>query len=218
MDRSGWTEASGGNISLDISTAAGELVPGSGAWYLVSTTGSRMREIATDPWPSILLVNQQRAGERFYPADRKPSREWNCHHLLLGHLREQGREELALLHAHPNSLIVLSHLPGLSEAQLLNDALSDSLPEFTLFLPRGVALVPYAPPGSAELARTSAEAIAGRDALIWARHGFICAGIDLASALDRIQVAEKAARILLDRMLLPMNAVFTFPNGTKGGV
>lgn len=94
----------------------------------------------------------------------------------------------AVIHAHPPSATGLAlageGLPG------------DLLPEITLLF-GGVPVVPYARPGSPELAEAVEPYLVGRAGLLLANHGAITWGKDLLDAQIRMESMEHAARILL---------------------
>jgi L-fuculose-phosphate aldolase len=108
----------------------------------------------------------------------------------------------AIVHAHPPAAIALTIAGEIP--------LPDELPETALFLPR-FPFVPFAPPGSTELAAAIAAALAGdpaaggdapAGALLLERHGIIAVGPDLATALDRMDLADLLCRVWRDTVLL----------------
>jgi L-fuculose-phosphate aldolase len=94
----------------------------------------------------------------------------------------------AVIHAHPINCIVLS---------LLGISMEDPyLPE-ALVLLGPVPTTPYATPSSAENRAAIAGVIAGHDALILSHHGSLTVGRDLDEALERLEVLEHSAAILV---------------------
>ncbi len=203
----GWAEANAGNVSVNIGEIAGELYGREGQWFLVSRSGSRYRQMANDPLPHLVLVRMDEKGEEYFPANVRPTSEWTCHKLLQGHFREMGRADKVVLHAHPNSVIVLSQMAVYKDERELNKLLRQALAELEIFLPEGVATTSSAPPGSNELAHCSLKAIGSRNALIWQGHGLLCTGRNLNEALDYFEVVEKAATIALKRFCLTKTAL-----------
>ncbi len=193
----GWAEANAGNISVNIGEIAGELYGRESQWYLVSRGGSRYRQMAYDPLPHLVLVRMDERGEECFPAKARPTSEWICHKLLQRHFREIGSEEKVVLHAHPNSVILLSQMEVYLDERELNKLLRQALAELEIFLPEGVATTSSEPPGSNELAQCSLTAMGRRKALIWQGHGLLCTGKNLNEALDYFEVVEKAATIAL---------------------
>ncbi|MDD4224386.1 MAG: class II aldolase/adducin family protein [Candidatus Cloacimonetes bacterium] len=198
----GWAEANAGNVSVNVTAEAAGLFGGGCQWYLVSRGGSRYRQMASDPLPQLLLARVDANGEEHFPPSRKPSSEWGCHKLLQQHFLATGSEDRVVLHAHPNSIIMLSQLDLYNNETAVNSLLRESLAELALFLPDGIATAPAAPPGSQELAECSLKAIGKRRALIWQGHGLVCTGRSLNEALDHLEVVEKAAAIALHRIIL----------------
>ncbi len=94
----------------------------------------------------------------------------------------------AVIHAHPPTATGLAlageGLPG------------DLLPEVTVLF-GDVPVVPYARPGSPELADAVEPYLMGRAGLLLANHGAVTWGSDLPLAQVRMESMEHAARILL---------------------
>lgn len=92
----------------------------------------------------------------------------------------------AIVHLHPQTVLLL-------------DALSERVRLVTTdhaFYLRRIGVVPYRPPGSAELAEAGAAVAAdGYDCMILRRHGCSVLGADVDSALRRALNLEEAARL-----------------------
>lgn len=198
----GWCEANAGNISVNVSTQLNSLLDDEARWYLVSRTGSRYRELAIDPLPHLVLISIRSKQEEVHPLGSKPTSEWVCHRQLQQHFMSTSRNDRVVLHSHPVSIIVLSRIKIYQNEKLLNQALDEALPELNLYLPQGVAISLYAPPGSEELAECSLQAIGSRKALIWQGHGIVSTGETPDEALDLMEVVEKAAQVLLSKFSL----------------
>ncbi|MBN2172184.1 MAG: class II aldolase/adducin family protein [Candidatus Krumholzibacteriota bacterium] len=219
LDRHGWGEANGGNLSLQIgprdlmepftpgevveatpagaaaapggaSAAGGADWPGADRYLLVTATGSRMHEIAADPAGGLCLLG--RDGDRLVASagSRAPTSELPSHRALHAALPPGG----AVVHSHCDHLIALSHLPSLRAEGALEAALLPLMPETALFL-GGIAALPFTMPGGVELAAATAAALGRADVMVWACHGALAVGPDLETALDRLELAEKAARV-----------------------
>ncbi len=219
IDSLGWGEATAGNISMLLTAAdlkqpfqpTGEPLqfatetPGAllqsrfrteedwreDRYLLISGTGTRMREIAVDPCPSLGLIGK--SGGRLYAAagSAKASSELPVHLAVLSD-RTPGS---ALMHGHPEFLIALSHLPSLQAAGVLERALLPLMPETVMFLGKGIKRMPFDMPGGVVLGARSAAALKEADILVWDRHGALAVGDDPRIALDRLELAEKAARV-----------------------
>jgi L-fuculose-phosphate aldolase len=108
----------------------------------------------------------------------------------LAHLETYRRQPGigALVHAHPEALLVLDswgRLPAPSD-----------LKEGELLVGK-IARVPVLPPGSLELAVACAQALGRAPVVVMARHGALAAGADLDQAVARLEAAELLARVAL---------------------
>lgn len=198
----GWAEANAGNISVNISDTVNKLLDTTGNWFLVSRTGSRYRDLARDPVPNLVLISQDQDRELILPPEAKPTSEWGCHRLLQQLLRDREDGSKVVLHAHPAEIILLGSLDIYNDETALNQALAEALPELSLYLPEGISRSPYAAPGSQDLADCSLAALGKRKVLIWQGHGIVSTGTDPDAALDLMEVATKAAGILLAKFSL----------------
>ena len=148
---------------------------------LVTPRGARMDRLAADELVPIGL------GEEDGAALARASTEWPLHracHRLGG----VG----AVVHTHAPALTAL----GLVGADG-HERLARALPEMAAAV-GGVASAPFAPSGSEELAEAGGSAVeAGSAVLILRRHGALAVGPDLDVAVDRMELAELAARAVL---------------------
>lgn len=209
----GWAEASAGNVSLrlpDEPVRAGEPAPDPrrvqktdvdmtdliGDRFLVTASGSRMREIAAEPEKGLCLI-QVLDRQRFWLIDgpAQLSSEWPTHAGLHSLFKESRSGERAVVHCHPLNLIALSHV--FNSEKEMNDRLFRMQPETRLFVPEMLGLIPYEVTGSRDLAKASKEKLKKYRLALWDKHGVIASGKGLDQALDRIEVVEKAAAIYL---------------------
>ena len=217
----GWAEASAGNLSLrlaEISSAMAKLapsvVPGGtpspgrihkvavdmtdliGDRFLVTASGSRMRDIAADPEKGLCLI-QVLDSQRFWQIDGPEalSSEWATHAGLHSLFKESRSGERAVVHCHPPALIALSHI--FNSEKEMNDRIFRMQCETRLCIPEMLGLIPYAVTGSKDLAKASKEKLKKYRLAIWDKHGVIASGKTLSQALDRIEIVEKAAAIYL---------------------
>jgi len=209
----GWAEASAGNMSLRLAAAPAALGgdapnPGKilrssvdmtdliGDCFLVTASGSRMREIATEPETGLCLI-QILDSERFWLMDgsEQLSSEWATHAGLHSLFKESRSGERAVIHCHPLSLIALSHM--FSSEKEINERIFRLQHETRLFVPEMLGLIPYAVTGSRSLARSSKEKLKKYRLAVWDKHGVIASGKSLGQALDRIEIVEKAAAIYI---------------------
>lgn len=103
--------------------------------------------------------------------------------------------------------VVHAHLPA-SMALTLAGEVPDpaALPETALFIPR-LPFVPFATPGSAELAAAIAGALVAQpepfaDVVLLERHGAVAVGANLAAAIDRLELLEVLCVAWRDSLLV----------------
>ncbi len=150
---------------------------------LMTPRGVRKGELASDDLVEISLFgNRLRGG-------REASTEAAVH-LEIYRCRDDVE---GIVHAHPPTAT------GFAAAGLTVP--DDVLPEVTFGL-GPVVLVPYARPGTDELARCVGQAAVAHDVLLLANHGAVTAGASLAVAHQRMESLEHAARIVLVARLL----------------
>lgn len=209
----GWAEASAGNMSLRLSRlpeAVAKLPPDPkkiqvtaldmtdlvGDCFLVTGSGSRMREIAAAPEKHLCLIKIL-DNRRLWLLDgsEKLSSEWPTHAGLHALFKENRSGERAVLHCHPLSLIVLSHIFG--DEKELNERIFRMQNETLLFVPEMIGMIPYALAGTKSLAKATKEKLKKYRLALWDKHGVIASGKSVNQALDRIEVVEKAAAIYL---------------------
>jgi rhamnulose-1-phosphate aldolase len=220
----GWAEWGAGNISVNVSGLISEanlhqnpnhqiypipnlslpIATGSLSLHLsllTTLSGSRMREIMNNPEQGCCLVHCNEQSEfsviPFSEHNQAPSptSEFASHLLIHETLRNCRPDHKAVLHTHPAEIIALSQISGLRSQEALNEALSKILPELSIYLPEGIAYIPYLKSGSIELAEASAEAMKTFRVAIWEKHGIIATGPTLEDAFDAIDLVAKAARI-----------------------
>ncbi|MBI4799041.1 MAG: class II aldolase/adducin family protein [Desulfarculus sp.] len=162
--RRGCMVASDGNLSLRLD-AQRLLITPSGA------IKARLRPA------DILEVDLQ---GRLLAGEGRPSAELGLH--LAAYQAQPGTG--AVIHAHPPLATALT-LAG-------HNLLIEALPEL-LYALGEVPTVPYATPGSAELARAAAPCLARSRAVLLARHGTLTVGVDLAQAWALTEKLEHAA-------------------------
>jgi rhamnulose-1-phosphate aldolase len=215
----GWAEASAGNISADVTSLLRYPPTRGRVWmdlpvalpvlagrrYLVTATGARFRELAGSPEDKICLVEVSADGDRiswnglvWHGGEARPTSELPSHLEIYAALELLGSPSRAILHSHATHLSTLSHLRRCAAADELNRLLWSTHPESKIFAPKGVALVPYLLPGSAELGAATARAVRdGADTVLWRYHGCIVHAVDPSTALDRLHVLDKAAKMVL---------------------
>lgn len=203
----GWAEANGGNLSIrlnDTLNPRGKSLPLAvpkpeleGYSLLVTLAGSRMRDLAENPLDNLCLVRIVDHGKAYAVESRrgKVTSEFSSHLAVHAVLVRERSDYRVLLHTHPTFLIALTHI--VNEDSELIDTLIRMFPEAALLLGKNLAVLDYMLPGSEELAKATADAVREACGVVWRGHGMLAVGKDFASALDLVEVADKAARIAL---------------------
>jgi rhamnulose-1-phosphate aldolase len=209
----GWAEASAGNMSLRLAAgapaaggmlsdphrvqeAAVDMTDLVGDRFLVTASGSRMRDLAVVPEKCLCLIQVLDRNRLWLVDGSGPlSSEWPTHAGLHSLFKESRSRERAVLHCHPLNLIALSHI--FVDEKEMNDRLFRMHPETRLCITEMLGLIPYGVTGTKELAKASREKLKKYRIALWDKHGVIASGSSLDKALDRIEMVEKAAAIYL---------------------
>jgi rhamnulose-1-phosphate aldolase len=192
LSRRGWAEANAGNISIRLSE--GPILSA----LLVKRANTRMRDLARNPAEGLCLLRFG-AGDRSYsvvPKGTQPSTELPTHvavHDMLARFRHHDR---VVVHTHPTALISLTH--RFPNQKGLIRLLLSTCTEAPILLQDRLTAVPFLPPGTSSLGRATANALEQFSAVVWPGHGIVAVGRTTASALDLIELAEKAAQIALN--------------------
>lgn len=215
----GWAEASGGNISVNVT----EFYSGIRLDYrtfptiklekkypalshqhiFITAKGSRMRKMKEDTGNNMCLIKINGTGSGYQVLfenpdnPQVPSSELPSHIAIHQLLVERGGTEKAIVHAHPHELIALTHIPGLNNESSLNRLLLKMHTETAFFIPDGIAYVPFEVPGSLAIAKATLSALKDHKVVVWERHGCLALGKDVHEAFDRIDILAKAALIYL---------------------
>lgn len=211
----GWAERNGGNVvvrldeddelrglpPLAAGLPCGVSVPHLAGRFLFSKgAGCRMRDLANSPMDNGSIIRISPDGKSYDIVACRPIRptsELATHLLLHDRLVSEGLPGRVTLHTHPTELVGLSHQAALCSTERLTTLLHRMIPEARLFCPRGIAVVPYAEPGSNLLAQATLEAALTHDVVLWAGHGAVAVGVDAMESFDSIDVMNKAAQIYL---------------------
>jgi rhamnulose-1-phosphate aldolase len=217
----GWAERNAGNLSVDVTEhipldAPPERSGGlrkldftypvlANRCFLVTGSGKRFRDMAKAPAANVcvLRMSEDGAGYRIIWGGRagpdfRPTSEFPAHLRLHEYMRQTNAEEKVVLHTHPVELIALTHLPEYRDEATLNQALWGAHPEVKYNLPKGVGFVPYVIPGSEELAQATLGCFQrGYPVVLWEIHGSVSKAKDPLVAFDLIDIANKAASIVL---------------------
>ena len=189
----GWAERNAGNISVNLGRGC----------FLITVTGSRMRDLAEDPVPFLCKVETEKEGgaRKVFALKQsvivKPTSELDSHLAIHRMIEERGSAERAIIHAHPTELIALTLVREFQDEAALNRILPAMYAECAEFLTRGVGYLPYRISGNREIAEATLQKFKERDIVLWGKHGVMAAGKSLDDAFDRIDMLNKAAAIFL---------------------
>ena len=214
---SGWSPASGGNLSVDVTEAASQDdYPSSGIQnplpvtapalggrsLLVTVSGSRFRDVPRSAEKALVLVRVSGDGasyEVLWGGDGgsgKPTLEFIPHLSIHDYLRSRELPQRVVLHTHPQHIIAMTHLPEYRNPDF-ERVLQTSQTTAKMLLGEGVGMARYLPMGSEQLAERTVDLLRGRRAVIWERHGCIAIGRDVFEAFDVTDLLEKAAQVFL---------------------
>lgn len=173
-----------------------------GRRIIVTGSGRRLRDIATDPAANLGVVLVHPGGETgtLHTSPRRLfeglTSEWNSH---LGiHDDTIARADTnfhAVMHAQPPHLVYLSHVPEYRDEAYFNRRLLRWEPETIVNLPQGVGVLAFMLPGSAQLMAANVASLRTHRVVLWGKHGVVArSDISVTRAADRIEYAETAAR------------------------
>ncbi|MBT3933630.1 MAG: rhamnulose-1-phosphate aldolase [Bacteroidetes bacterium] len=216
----GWAEGSAGNYSIYL----GEInfddnyLFGKGIFkklnasypslanhcILLSAAGSRMRNVAKNPelYTGLLHIAEDGESATLYkhnqnPDTITPTSEMEVHLALHNKAQSTNSTMKAILHAHVTEIIAITQHAHLATAEKINSALKNIHPEFALFIPEGIAYVPFMESGNLEIAQHTLQLSENKKAIIWEKHGMITQAKDLNTAFDLMDLVAKQAGIYL---------------------
>jgi rhamnulose-1-phosphate aldolase len=214
----GWAARNGGNISVDVTESVHRQVKNwerfptvamniklpelAGRSFLVTTTGSRFRELAREPQQSLLLVHiaDKLDGYRILwggtGPESRPTAEFVSHLKIHALLRQTGAPQMAVLHSHPGELIALTHMEDYGR-EIFQRFLRATEVSARFFLPEGVGMAPYQAGGSEELADATVALFRRHKAVLWEKHGCTTIGVDASDAFDLMDLLNSAAQVFL---------------------
>lgn len=220
--RLGFNEANGGNASYrmspeEVKKCAGyldldherewvplndEITGLSNEYFIVTASGSHMRNVVLDTERTIGIVQLNDSGDAYRVIwgleSGRPTSEFAAH--LLSHSirkRVSGGHDRVMYHLHPPAVIALTYILDLDDKSFTN-ALWRFMTECVMVIPDGVGVVGWLCPGSKELALATCEKMNGRQAVVWAHHGLYVTGSSFDDAFGRAHTIEKSASIYLN--------------------
>jgi rhamnulose-1-phosphate aldolase len=213
----GWAERNGGNISLLLDEDLGSLAPIrklpvgcpgglEGRYIAITGSGQYLRNVPRDPESNMGIFRICRDGVELLWGLKDgsgPSSELaahlNCHSVRLN----VDPAHRAVIHTHATNLVAMTFVHPLNDRDFTR-TLWSLLTECIMFLPDGVAVLPWMPCGTEETGRATAEKMKESRIVVWAHHGVFSSGTSAEDALGLIEVAEKAAEIFLKISHLPI--------------
>lgn len=173
-----------------------------GGLLIVTGSGRRLRDIATDPAANLGAVRVGpggTGGTLFTSPGRLFERltsEWNSHVAVHDDTVARTATNFhAVVHAQPPHLVYLSHLPAYRDEEHLNRQLLRWEPETIINLPAGVGILPFEVPGSPPLMAGTVASLRDHRIVVWSKHGVVArSDVSVTRAVDRIEYAETAAR------------------------
>lgn len=172
-----------------------------GALFLVTGSGRRLREIGNDPEANIgaVVINPDGNSAKLYTSHRRLfarlTSEFNSHLAL--HQQQVAKGDCnfhAVIHAQPVHLTFLTHLPQYQDEKYLNQHILRWQPELIVNLPSGVALLPFAIPGSEKLMQGTMNAMDTHNVVVWGKHGIVSRShTSVKKACDLIEYADTGA-------------------------
>lgn len=212
-----WIERNGGNISVNLSVYfKDKKIPGTadftpvdlpkeagGMFLFVTGAGCYIRSLIDDIEAAscIVYINEEATGYSvIWGGDQegfRPTSELASHlEIHLFNLKHNPKN-VAVLHAHPIELIILSHHPIFQDEAQLNKSIWSMCPEVRVYVPRGIHCTPYAITQSDALAKSTIKGFKYRDIALWEKHGATTTAPSIMQAWDFLDVANKGAKLLL---------------------
>ncbi len=173
LDALAFAPATDGNVSMRLGDDR----------VLLTPAGREKRGL---PPESLLVVDLE---GNVVEGEGRPSTEAPMHLLCYAARLDVG----AVVHAHPPVATAVAAAGAPLDAAVM--------PE-TVVTVGSVALVPYATPGTAELARALEPWLDGHDAFLLASHGVLTLGRDVREALHRMERVEHLAKVTIAARLL----------------
>ena len=217
----GWAERNAGNISVNITEYVTESLKKerseqdgvcleldksyqviAGYYFLVTGTGKRMRDLASDPGRNALIVHLNEKGNAYNMLSISevensiyPTSELPAHLAVQEQLVKKGARERSVIHTHPNELISITQIKQYCDENALNHLLWGMHPETIMMVPEGAGFLPYLLTGSLEIADATVKKFETHKVVIWEKHGCFAIGKDVFEAFDLVDTLVKSAQI-----------------------
>ncbi len=169
----GFVVATEGNVSVRL--ASGDI--------LITGTRVTKRTITAADIVRLSPGGRKRSGSR------EPSSEARLHQFIYS----KRKDVQAIVHAHPP----YSTAFAVARKPLTVDSIPEVVVEFGT-----IPLVPFAVPSTGKLSKAIEPFVSRGDFFLLANHGVVACGRDIDGALEKVERAEHAARIVLLSRLL----------------
>ena len=214
----GWHESNGGNLSyrmdgediavckpyLSVRTPwidAGVSAPGvGGELFVVTGAGKYMRKVGIDLADNVGIVEMNASGDAYrvvwgFTDSGRPTSEFEAH-LLIHEVCSKISDgaDRVVYHAHTPNITALT-TAFMLDSRVLSRVRWKSTTECIIASPEGVGVLGFVQPGSAELARATAELMNDFRAVVWSGHGIIACSETFDDTFGLIDSLEKAAGI-----------------------
>ena len=173
-----------------------------GRIMLVTGSGRRLRDIASDPDANVgaLLIHDDGHTATLHTSTRRLfanlTSELNSH--IAVHDDQIARRDPmfhAVVHAQPPHLTYLSHIPAYRDTDVMNQRLIRWEPETIVAMPEGIGVLPFEVPGSERLVSANVAGLRAHQIVLWSKHGVMArSDLSVTRAVDRIEYAETGAR------------------------
>jgi len=216
-----WAERNAGNISINITGLLSKnelkgLRPGNrfqvnppfktlhGQVFLMTGTGTRMRDLAKNPSENICIVIVDEKSQVSYFSCReskgrtiKPTSEIYSHLAIQQMLLQKDGTKKVVLHTHVTEFIALTQIRKFQSARAINGVIWSMHPETIMFCPKGAGFVPYILPGTPAIAQKTVKVLSNHDVVVWGKHGGLVVAPTLSEAFDTIDLLAKSVKIFL---------------------
>lgn len=211
-----WAERNAGNISYNISDfiSFNELKEFEYKEYhlnknypylknailLITATGSKMRDLKTNPKDNLVIVAFKEQTDLCYTfnfnnSNNSPTSELPSHLLIHNFLVQNNSNSKAILHTHPTEIIAFSNSPEIENKKDINEIIFKMHPEVSILVPKGIGFVPYRITGSNDLAEATLVELQNHDCVIWEKHGCLAIGKNVVDCFDTIDILAKTINI-----------------------
>jgi rhamnulose-1-phosphate aldolase len=215
----GWAERNAGNFSVNVTAlftdrelerlAGYPFQPlsrqysGTGrTLYLMSATGTRMRDLAANPAENVCFVFISPSETAYHiitcgedSSSLKPTSELATHLAIQQMLMRDRPTASVVLHAHVTQLIALTHLEAFRSEETINALLWGMHPETILFIRNGIGYLPFMVPGTDQIAAATVRKLGNHDAVLWENHGCLAIGPTPGDAFDILDLLAKQATL-----------------------